>query len=108
MTKPRQRSSVRARRVCFDTHRKQDAQGIYMLCAGCGARIDPVRKPQSWQADHYPIKWTDGGEDSAENLRPICDVCWPKINGDDWKEISHGKRMGSRHFGLDEKRSRWR
>lgn len=104
MSKPRRRDSVRARRVCFDTHRKHDDLGHFMLCAICGGRIDPVRKPSSWQADHWPIKWVHGGEDVPENLRPLCDVCFPKVNPEDWKEISHGKRMGAKHFGLERKR----
>lgn len=104
----RHRDSVRARRVCFDAHRKQDAMGAYMVCAECGGRIDPVRKPKSWQADHYPIKWTDGGEDVPENLRPLCDVCFPVINADDWQDISHGKRVANKHFGLDRKGRGWR
>ena len=104
----RHRDSTRARRVCFDAHRRQDAMGVYMLCGACGGRIDPVRKPKEWQADHYPIKWVDGGEDTTENLRPLCDVCFQKINPEDWKATSHGKRVGQRHFGLERKSAWWR
>ena len=118
MSKPRYRDSSRARRICIDHYGTRDALGVYMLCAApkderkpegpkCGARIDPVRKPKGWQADHYPIKWTDGGEDKPENLRPICEACWPKVNGDDWTEISHGKRMSDKHNG-DRQSKGWR
>lgn len=105
----RYRDSSRARRICIDTYGHKDDLGVYMVCQGpkCGARIDPVRKPGSWQADHYPIKWTDGGEDKPENLRPLCEDCFQKINPEDWKTISHGKRMGDKHFGVKVKRG-WR
>lgn len=114
----RYRDSSRARRICIETWRHKDRQGWYMLCQApidafkpngpkCEARIDPVHKPKSWQADHYPIKWTDGGEDKPENLRPICEVCWPSVNADDWTEISHGKRMGDKHFGVKQSKG-WR
>ncbi len=106
----RHRNSAQARRICWDANRKQDHLGHYMICQGpdCGARIDPVRKgADAWQADHYPVKWTDGGEDVPDNLRPLCRDCFEKINPEDWKQISKGKRMGSKHFSMKDRRP-WR
>lgn len=104
----RHRDSTRARRVCFDANRRHDAMGVHMLCATCGGRIDPVRKKNSWQADHYPIKWCDGGDDTPENLRPLCEICFEVVNPQDWKDISHGKRASNKHFGLGREGKGWR
>ena len=107
MSNPRRRDSVKARRICFDTHRQYDALGHFMICHVCGGRIDAVRKPNDWTADHYPVRWSEGGEDTAENLHPLCVVCAEKKDPDDTREIAHGKRMGNKHFGL-ERRKPWR
>jgi hypothetical protein len=103
----RNRNSTKCRAICITTHMVKDKQGHYMPCHVCEARIDPVKKPGDWQADHYPIAWANDGPDTAENLWPICRLCFEKKNPEDTSFIAHGKRMGSRHFGVRESKG-WR
>jgi hypothetical protein len=101
------RDSVRARRICFDTHRQQDKMGVFLRCALCLRRIDPVRRSRDWRADHYPTRFADGGEDTPENLRPICIWCDSGTDGkaaQDTREVAKRKRISGRHFGLKPKR----
>jgi len=103
----RNRNSSKCRGICIATHMIKDAMGHFMPCHVCGGRIDPVRKPSDWQADHHPIAWANDGPDTPENLWPICRVCFEEKNPDDTSFVAKGKRMGSKHFGVKEKKG-WR
>lgn len=109
LTRPKRssNSSDVCRRICLDTHLKQDKLGWFMSCHCCGGRIDAVRKPTSWQADHSPIPVANNGPDTADNLKPLCIVCATTKNADDWRNIAHGRRMADKHFGVKEQK-RWR
>lgn len=108
------RNSTKARRTCFDTHKKQDAQGIHMVCHWCKQRIDPVR--DEWRADHTR-RHAEGGEESAENLWPIHTSCDVKHKApQDTREVAKGKRYRDKHYGIRQsknpmpgsKRSGWK
>ena len=101
MTAP-PRNSVRARRICFETHRKQDDGGTYyMVCScGCGQRFNPATT--RWRADHG-ARWGEGGRDVPENLWPIIeahDAGKGNKAAKDTKEVAKGKRMGEKHYGV--------
>lgn len=89
----RRRDSVKARRICFETHKWANEAGQWRLtCHLNGCVIEPIRT-ESWRADHIR-RWAEGGEDTPENLRPICTVCdvtekAPK----DTREVAKGKRV---------------
>lgn len=90
------RDSTKTRRICFEKHRWQDANGRWrMTCAGCGLHIDPVR--DAWIADHY-VRHAEGGND--EQTHPLCKRCNAAKTPTDIKAVAHGKRMGERHFGV--------
>lgn len=103
----RQRNSAKCREIVIDTQLQTDRQGPHLICHVCGGRIDPIAKPQSWQADHHPIPFELDGPDTADNLRPICFVCWPDKNGQDWGEISYVKAGYRKHLGIKQKKP-WR
>lgn len=109
LTRPKRssNSSDVCRRICMETHMQQDRLGHYMLCHVCGGRIDPVKKPKSWQADHHPVPVANGGKDEADNLKPLCIVCATTKNADDWRNIAHSRRMSDKHFGVKERKG-WR
>lgn len=96
---PRNRDSVKARRICFEAHRYFDPLGRARLdCHFCGASIDPAI--EKWRADHIR-RHANGGEDTAENLWPIHLDCDVKHKApDDNREIKKGTRVRDRHFGI--------
>lgn len=101
MTKP-SRDSVKARRICFDTHKRVDADGhVYMVCScGCGQPFNPATTP--WRADHG-ARWAEGGKDTPENLAPIllsCDAGKGGKAAKDTKEVAKGKRWKDKHYGI--------
>lgn len=102
LTRPKRPSgsSEACRRMCLDTHLQQDKLGWFMTCHVCGGRIDAVRKPKTWQADHWPKPVAVGGEDLPENLQPLCIVCATSKNAEDWRNIAHGRRASDKHFGV--------
>lgn len=93
------RDSTRARRICFDAHKQTDPQGrIYMVCHLNKCIIDPVRK--RWRADHIR-RHAEGGEDTPENLWPICEECDINFKApNDTTEVAKGKRVSDQHFGI--------
>lgn len=76
-----------------------------MQCHVCGYVIHPHR--DQWEADHV-IPHAIDGEDSAENLRPICIPCHTDKSGEDWSRIAKGRRISGKHFNTIEKRSSFR
>lgn len=100
------RNSVKARRICFDTHKKVDENGhVYMICScGCGMRFNPAIT--KWRADHG-ARHAEGGKETATNLWPIIEKHDAGPDGKaakDAKEIAHGKRASERHFGVKQSR----
>lgn len=88
----RKRDSVKARRIVFANHAWQSEAGQWRLtCHMCKSDIDPVRK-NSWRADHIR-RWAEGGEDTPENLWPICMDCDAKKAPHDTSEVAKGKRV---------------
>src|SRR5688572_4282625 len=89
----RRRDSVKARRICFEAHRWQNAAGQWRLtCHHKGCEIDPIIRT-SWRADHIR-RWAEGGEDTAENLHPICTACDVTEKAPhDTSEVAKGKRV---------------
>jgi 5-methylcytosine-specific restriction endonuclease McrA len=88
----RHRDSVKARRICFETHRWQNEAGQWRLtCHVCKTAIDPIRR-NSWRSDHIR-RWAEGGEDTPENLWPICTICDAKKAPQDTREVAKGKRV---------------
>ena len=102
----RHRNSTKARRICYETHRKMDATGkYYMLChcgrelrKSCGMVIDPVN--DSWRA-HHNIPWAEGGEDTASNLFPILTSCDVGVTApEDAARIAKNQRIRDRRSGV--------
>jgi 5-methylcytosine-specific restriction endonuclease McrA len=89
----RRRDSVKARRICFDAHKWANAAGQWRLtCHRCKIVIDPIRK-NSWRADHIR-RWAEGGEDTPENLWPICVPCDVQFKAPhDTSEVAKGKAV---------------
>ena len=99
------RNSLKSRTTCFDAHAVTDNRGRTRLtCHVCHYQMDPLR--DRWHADHV-IPLATGGQDTAENLKPICVTCHAEKSGNDWSEIAHGRRARAKHFGIKEKRA-WR
>lgn len=95
------RNSTKARRICFETHQWIGPLGrLYLTCHMCKSMIDPVR--QDWRADHIR-RHAEGGEDTADNLWPICLPCDAGTDGKAAKDtaaVAHGKRAADRHYGV--------
>ena len=95
----RRRDSVKARRICFETHKWKDHLGRWRLtCHLNKCAIDPAR--DKWRADHIR-RWAQDGEDTPENLWPICKHCDQTEKApEDTSEIAKGKRVYERHYGI--------
>jgi hypothetical protein len=89
----RRRDSVKARRICFEAHKWQNEAGQWRLtCHHKKCVIDPIRRDR-WRADHIR-RWAEGGEDTPENLRPICVHCDVTEKAPhDTREVAKGKRV---------------
>jgi hypothetical protein len=89
----RRRDSVKARRICYMAHRWQNTIGRWRLtCHVCKNSIDPIRRTD-WRADHIR-RWAEGGEDTPENLWPICTYCDVTEKApQDTREVAKGKRV---------------
>lgn len=108
----RPRDSVKARRICVDTHSYIGPLGRkYMDCHVCKLPIDLVNtKPSDWRADHIK-RHAEGGGDTPDNLWPICIDCDAGADGkaaEDTKAVAKGKRMGNRHDGVKVPGRAWR
>ena len=101
----RTRNSAKARRICFEAHRHDGPLGPkrYLTCHVCKCEIDTVCNKSGWHADHIR-RWADDGEDTDENVWPICPECHAPKSANDTTEIAKGKRQGANHYGLREKR----
>jgi len=96
------RDSTKCRRICFTAHRFYNAAGqVRLRCHICKVELDPTdRKPEKgWRADHIR-RWAEGGEDTAENLWPICMACDATKAPRDTREVAKGKRAGEGHYGI--------
>jgi hypothetical protein len=98
------RNSVEARRICFNTHRREDKMGIFLVCHECGGRISPATEP--WRADHIH-RHAEGGKETAGNLWPIHTRCDSGPDGKaarDTSAVAKGKRVMEKHFHIREKK----
>lgn len=104
----RRRDSVKARRICFETHRWEDKAGKWRLtCHVCKCTIDPIRRGD-WRADHIR-RWAEGGEDTPENIWPICIGCDVTEKApNDTREVAKGKRVRDATYIKKPGRSRLR
>src|SRR5262245_62145870 len=101
----RHRDSVKARRVCYEAHRWENSAGRWRLtCHVCKIEIDPIRR-EDWEADHIR-RWADGGEDTPENVWPICIACHEKKSPKDTIEVAKRKRVRDSLY-VKKPRSRW-
>jgi hypothetical protein len=89
----RHRDSVKARRICFEAHKWQNAAGRWRLtCHLCKGDIDPILK-NSWRADHIR-RFAEDGEDTPDNLWPIHVSCDVEIKQPhDTSEVAKGKAV---------------
>lgn len=88
----RRRDSVKARRICYEAHRWENEAGHWRLtCHVCKVTINPIRR-EDWIADHIR-RWAEGGEDTPENVWPICISCNDKKSSHDTSEVAKGKRV---------------
>ena len=109
------RNSTRARRICVDTHKRQDAMGLYMICHVCKSRLNLTPPTTEFHADHIR-RYAEGGEDTPENLWPICIPCHKPKSAKDTTEVAKGKRYSEKHYGIRQsknpmpgsKRSGWK
>ena len=108
----RNRDSVRARRICFNTHKWLGPLSRWFLtCHVCKRPMDAARDSEQWRADHIR-RWAEDGDDTPENLIPICVDCDAIKAPNDTRDIAHAKRAGDRHHGIKLKgrgfgRGRW-
>jgi hypothetical protein len=98
------RNSTRARRICFNTHRTTHTLtgATVMICHVCRNYISPATDP--WRADHIK-RHAEGGEDTPENLWPICLDCDAGVGGKaarDASEVAKGKRTLDAVYRLKE------
>lgn len=108
----RRRNSAKCRAIVFEHHRQEDERGVFMMCVGygepCIGRINLSGKIDEWEADHFPVPFALGGEDTPENLGPLCGLCCSRKNPNDTSDISRSTRIRNKHFGIKEKRSSFR
>lgn len=94
------RDSAKCRRIVVKSHAVTGPAGRLILrCHVCRIVIDVIKDAKRWQADHI-VRYAEGGEDTAENLRPLCIDCAAIKNPKDTREVAHGKRYGDKHFGV--------
>lgn len=92
------RNSSRARRICADTHTRRDHLGREVMdCHVC--RIPMNVHTSGWEADHIR-RHAEDGEDTADNLFPICPRCHFDKSRRDTSEIAKGKRARDRSRGV--------
>lgn len=93
---------AKARRDCFDAHKKQDEIGnIYLVCHLCEGRINPAIEP--WIAEHA-VRRAVGGSDAPSNVLPAHQKCAREKDRVDISENARGKRVSDKHFGIVKKR----
>ncbi len=101
-------NQARFRKSVFDSHKRTDAAGyIYLICAGCGMRINPAK--EKWEADHRARKALGENDhvdvhDPKANGQVLCKVCHAEKTKDDVKENAKGKAVSDKHFGIARKR----
>lgn len=93
MTRPR--NSVKARRECFDKHKRTDALGrIVMDCHICNGVILPGI--DRWEAEHVIMHVVGGEEIKPAHYSP----CHKLKTKSDVKKWSKAKRVRDRRFGI--------
>lgn len=97
------RNSTKARRICFTAHSVERNGKTVLPCHVCKRDMDPVR--EQWRADHIR-RHAEGGEDTADNLHPICLDCDGGVDGkaaEDTRQVAKGKRVKDKHYGIEQK-----
>ena len=101
MSQPR--NSEKARTICFETHRQEDAGGIYMVCHCCDTSFNPATT--KWRADHIR-RHAEGGKETPENLWPIIEAHDAGPGGKAAKDnsaVAKGKAWAKKHYGISQK-----
>lgn len=97
------RNSTKARRICVDTHVWFNLLGRKCLtCHVCKGTIEIWCKPWAWRADHIK-RHAEGGQETAENLWPICTGCDAGKDGkaaEDTRTVAKGKRIADKADGV--------
>lgn len=97
------RDSAKCRRIVVDTHSFINPAGRKtLICHVCKCWIDLIKDTTRWRADHIRRK-AQGGDDTAENLWPICLDCDAGEHGKaahDTSEIAKGVRVFEKHNGI--------
>ncbi len=102
------RDSAKCRRIVVRSQAFTGPSGrLYLQCHWKGCLIDVIKDSKRWRADHI-VRYAEGGEDTAENLRAICTDCDAEKAPNDTREVAHGKRYGDKHFGVIVKGHGWR
>lgn len=101
------RDSAKCRRIVVRSQASAGPGGrLVMFCHVCNSVIDVLKDAKRWEADHI-VRYAEGGDDTADNLRPLCSDCAAIKNPADTRSIAHGKRYGDKHFGVITKKG-WR
>ena len=91
------RNSERARRICLDAHSFEWNGSKHVKCHICSLLLNTATR--KWEADHIR-RHAEGGEDTAENVWPICVPCHKAKSARDTSEIAKGKRRAAKHHGV--------
>ena len=92
-------NSNRARRLCLETHARQDEQGrTYMPCHISGLRIYPERGDK-WEAEHL-VPVAMGGSNDASNIAPAMVEPHRDKTKQDVKAIAKVRRAYDKRMGV--------
>lgn len=91
------RNSIKARKICFDTHAVCRKGRFFMTCYLCKEEFDV--EISTWEAEHV-LPWALGGRDTPANLFPVHWQCHKPKTKNDVREISKGKRVMSKRLGI--------
>ena len=83
--------------MCLEAHSFEWNGQRHLKCHVCALLINPATRP--WHADHIR-RYAEGGEDTPDNVFPICVPCHRAKSAKDTSEIAKGKRVYKRHFGV--------
>jgi len=91
------RNSERERSICLEAHSFDWNGAKHVKCHVCALLLNVATRP--WECDHIR-RYAEGGEDTPDNVFPICVPCHRAKSAKDTSEIAKGKRVAKRHFGV--------